>query len=140
MGRIFFVLPRVALFWTSADVSNCFPGSALDRRMAFVALFEDFFWKADTILKKSRAKTWAPQDISNFMWAFAALRCECEPPVDVLLTRAGHLKWPSFAPQEMSIMMWAAMTIGITGRWPPARVSANMCRCGYVCLVSVVSE
>lgn len=41
-----------------------------------------------------------PQDLSNFLWASASLRCDVPLPLDVLAARAADLRWQHFKPQE----------------------------------------
>lgn len=40
-----------------------------------------------------------PQDLSNFLWASASLRCDVPLPLDVLAARAADLRWQHFKPQ-----------------------------------------
>ena len=61
---------------------------------------EDFCWSAVSETQKSRASKWMPQDISNFLWAFAVLRCEAQVPLEILAARAAELHWKQFRPQD----------------------------------------
>lgn len=81
-------------------------------------LHEDYFWIAARIAQETRAKHWGPQDISNFLWAYATLRCEAPPPLESLVSRAAALGWHKFLPRELSITMWAVMTLGIRDSRP----------------------
>eukprot|EP00434_Breviolum_minutum_P019791 symbB.v1.2.017463.t1/scaffold1361.1/size175804/3 len=74
---------------------------------------DDFMLAAVHVLKRSKAENWMPQDLSNFLWASASLRCDVPLPLDVLAARAADLRWQHFKPQELSICMWAAYTLGV---------------------------
>ena len=62
---------------------------------------EDFCWAAANQAQKSKASKWMPQDISNFLWAYAVLRCEAPVPMEILAARAAELHWKQFRPQEL---------------------------------------
>ncbi|CAJ1376714.1 unnamed protein product [Effrenium voratum] len=75
---------------------------------------EDFCWSAAGAVKSSKAAKWLPQDLANFLWAFAVLRLDRQiAPLDVVAARAAELNWDKFRPQELSIAMWAAYSLGI---------------------------
>ena len=61
---------------------------------------EDFCWAAASETQRSKASKWMPQDISNFLWANAVLRCEAPVPMEILAARAADLHWKQFRPQD----------------------------------------
>ncbi|CAE7493266.1 unnamed protein product [Symbiodinium sp. CCMP2592] len=87
---------------------------------------EDFCWAAASETQRSKASKWMPQDISNFLWANAVLRCEAPVPMEILAARAADLHWKQFRPQELSISMWAAYTLGVHGKGPTTRAVKRM--------------
>ncbi|CAE7242125.1 slc44a2 [Symbiodinium sp. CCMP2456] len=87
---------------------------------------EDFCWAAASETQRSKASKWMPQDISNFLWANAVLRCEAPVPMEILAARAADLHWKQFRPQELSISMWGAYTLGVHGRGPTTRAVKRM--------------
>ncbi|CAK8986195.1 unnamed protein product [Durusdinium trenchii] len=64
--------------------------------------------------ESSQGAEWMPQDLSNFIWASAVLRCDS--PLEQMASRAAALRWEKFRPQELSIAMWAAYSLGVAER------------------------
>ncbi|CAK8987285.1 Uncharacterized protein SCF082_LOCUS910 [Durusdinium trenchii] len=63
---------------------------------------------------KLRHETLMKSDLSNFIWASAVLRCDS--PLEQMASRAAALRWEKFRPQELSIAMWAAYSLGVAER------------------------
>jgi len=57
-----------------------------------------------------KAENWMPQDLSNFLWASASLRCDVPLPLDVLAARAADLRWHHFKPQELLIVGYGGIS------------------------------
>lgn len=88
---------------------------------------DDFILAAAGAMQGSKADGWMPQDLSNFLWSSAALRCDLPLPLELIAQRAAQLTWQQFKPQELSICMWAAYTLGVVdGRGASIRAVKRM--------------
>jgi len=86
----------------------------------------EYFEAAARVAEASRASHWVPQDVANFLWAFAITKCTGVSPMSVVVSHAAKLGWDAFQPQELSISMWSAMTMGVADARPV--VHANVQR------------
>eukprot|EP00435_Cladocopium_sp_Y103_P049634 s577_g15.t1 len=88
---------------------------------------DDFILAAAGAMQGSKAADWMPQDLSNFLWSSAALRCDLPLPLELIAQRAAQITWQQFKPQELSICMWAAYTLGVVdGRGASIRAVKRM--------------
>ena len=53
-----------------------------------------------------QADGWMPQDLSNFLWSSAALRCDLPLPLELIAQRAAQLTWQQFKPQDAQGTHW----------------------------------
>ena len=71
--------------------------------------FETSFW---TVELCRQADGWMPQDLSNFLWASAVLRCDLPLPLELIAARAAELQWQRFKPQvDLLCFHWFTISI-----------------------------
>eukprot|EP00927_Polykrikos_kofoidii_P078424 TRINITY_DN75246_c0_g1_i1.p1 TRINITY_DN75246_c0_g1~~TRINITY_DN75246_c0_g1_i1.p1 ORF type:complete len:486 (+),score=61.33 TRINITY_DN75246_c0_g1_i1:157-1614(+) len=86
---------------------------------------QDFYWAVSSTTEASQAAKWSSADLAKLLWSFARVRCDAPPPLEATAARARQFRSELYGLQDVTLLMWAAGTLGATEARPAARMAAR---------------